>query len=518
MGKTIDIKLSSRYDGKGVESAKRQLNDFANVFPKIGEAVGGAHSNLANFVKEFFVGGVWGAAAELVGFAIKTVREFWKSSEEAAKKAAEEERKAFDGRVKAVGEYQAAIEKCHSASVAAADARLKRLTAEIDAVNDLRKAELELERERLRAAGDTTGASEIDGRLAALDADAAAEKMAAEMEAAERRIAAARRKSEDMPLAEAAAKSAAEQAAAAYEAAARAVRAKAEKSALGDAYFVGTVAGGHMAFKAATDEQRRAAGDAAVAEWEKSEDHGRLAESKKSAEAAFKSAAEARRKAEDELAAAESHLTNLETKAEALLVRTEAKAEKAKNDAAEAARKTADETRAAEVKAAQDAARERERLDRELHQRRMADLRAEIDEQTKGANGLRAAAAVAQSEFDRAFAMYRDPARAAAEIAEEKDWREDLDRLHRDARRYGGKWRIAELSRLMAAGDTQGAADTLAAWRKSSRFTPEVEAMVRASAAETAKTTAEDELRKIEANTAGLAEKLDELLAMKEGA
>lgn len=514
MGKTIDIKLSSRYDGKGIESAKRQLNDFANVFPKIGEAVGGAHSNLANFVKEFFVGGVWGAAAELVGFAIKTVREFWKSSEEAAKKAAEEERKAFDGRVKAAGEYQAAIEKCHSASVAAADARLKQLTAEIDAVNDLRKAELELERERLRAAGDTAGASEIDGRLAALDADAAAEKMAAEMEAAERRIAAARRKSEDMPLAEAAAKSAAEQAAAAYEAAARAVRAKAEKSALGDAYFVGTVAGGHMAYQAATDEQRRAAGDAAVAEWEKSEDHGRLAESKKSAEAAFKSAVEARRKAEDELAAAESHLANLETKAEALLVRTEAKAEKAKNDAADAARKTADETRAAEVKAAQDAARERERLDREIHQKRMADLRAEIAEQ---ANGLRAAAAAAQGEFDRAFAMYRDPARAAAEIAEEKDWREDLDRLHRDAGRYGGKWRIDELSRLMAAGDTQGAADALAAWRKSSRFTPEVEAMVRASAAETAKTTAEDELRKIESNTAGLAEKLDELLVMKGG-
>ena len=42
--------------------------------------------------------------------------------------------------------------------------------------------------------------------------------------------------------------------------------------------------------------------------------------------------------------------------------------------------------------------------------------------------------------------------------------------------------------------------------------------MVRASAAERAKTTAEDELRKIEANTAGLAEKLESLLAMKEGA
>ena len=69
----------------------------------------------------------------------------------------------------------------------------------------------------------------------------------------------------------------------------------------------------------------------------------------------------------------------------------------------------------------------------------------------------------------------------------------------------------------MASGDTEGQTAALAEWRKSRGFTPEVEAMVRASAAERAKTTAEDELRKIEANTAGLAEKLESLLAMKEG-
>ena len=39
--------------------------------------------------------------------------------------------------------------------------------------------------------------------------------------------------------------------------------------------------------------------------------------------------------------------------------------------------------------------------------------------------------------------------------------------------------------------------------------------MVRASAAENAKTTVEDELRKIETNTAGLASKLEELISMK---
>ena len=61
-----------------------------------------------------------------------------------------------------------------------------------------------------------------------------------------------------------------------------------------------------------------------------------------------------------------------------------------------------------------------------------------------------------------------------------------VPKVHRDARGYGGKWRIDELSRLMSAGDTQGVSDTLAGWRKSRGFTPQVEAMVRASAAENA--------------------------------
>ena len=121
----------------------------------------------------------------------------------------------------------------------------------------------------------------------------------------------------------------------------------------------------------------------------------------------------------------------------------------------------------------------------------------------------------AQAEFDRAFAMYRDRDLAERTIAEERDYAADLKRLQRDARRYGGAWRIDELAGLMSAGDTQGVQARLEQWRKSRSFSPEVEAMVRATAADRTRTTAEDELRKIEANTAGLADKLDELLAMK---
>ena len=172
----------------------------------------------------------------------------------------------------------------------------------------------------------------------------------------------------------------------------------------------------------------------------------------------------------------------------------------------------------AEKKAAQAAAKERERLEKELHAQRMADLRAEIAAQKDAASGLKARAAAAQSEFDKAFALFRSPEAAANQRAEEESYRADLNRLHKSARRYGGQWRIDELSALMAAGDTQGVSDTLAGWRRSRSFTPEVEAMVRASAAERTKTTTEDELRKIENNTAQLATKLDELLQVKGGA
>lgn len=183
--------------------------------------------------------------------------------------------------------------------------------------------------------------------------------------------------------------------------------------------------------------------------------------------------------------------------------------------AEENAKKAEDERKKAGEAAAKALADAMRKHEDELHKQRMDDIRDEIDRAHNSATQKRSIAEAAQSEFDRAFAMYRDPTRAAEQIGEERAYAADLNRLHRDANRYGGKWRIDELSSLMSAGDTQGVASALEGWRKSSKFTPEVEAMVRASAAERTKTTAEDELRKIESNTAGLAAKLDELISMK---
>lgn len=81
--------------------------------------------------------------------------------------------------------------------------------------------------------------------------------------------------------------------------------------------------------------------------------------------------------------------------------------------------------------------------------------------------------------------------------------------------RYGGKGKIDEYAALMRAGDEEGMQERLTQWRKSSKFTPQVEQMVKAAAADQNRNAAEKSLANIEKNTADLAKKIDELLSLK---
>ena len=220
---------------------------------------------------------------------------------------------------------------------------------------------------------------------------------------------------------------------------------------------------------------------------------------------------------EDELAQTliETRKVKEETAAVEAEEKREEEAKKAAEKIAEEQKKKAEDQKRDELKQIEEIKRERIKAEQELHKLKVDNLKDEIDKQKSAADSQKSVASAAQTEFDRAFAMYRSPEQAAAQIAEERDYAADYKQLQKDASRYGGKWRIDELSRLMAAGDTQGQAAKLEEWRKSSRFTPEVEAMVRAAAADKTRTTAEDELRQINANTKGLSQKLDELLKMK---
>lgn len=512
MKKNIVIHLQTKSDPSGVVKMSGYMKGLGEIAGKVGEAFGGATTYLGQFVKNLAFGGIWQAGAAALGYLVKKVVEFATEAERAEKKAAEAARKANDERVKAVNEYAAALDKVAKAREASVSSGLKLLHDEIDATRTLTKATLELERAEARKRGDAGRVAAIDREMDAADADADRAKLLSEIDAARSRQRNARSEYRKAEAGLGEARAAVLLADESRKRAVRRARAEGEKEAED-----------WMGF--ATDGARRAAGDRAARKFYGTDEYKGLSDTLKQTKAGvaqFKERLRDAERAEQAAAAAERNLRNrlaaLDARQEAKRVNAEADAaEKAAQARAAADEKAAQAAAAAEKKAAQDAARERERLDRELHQRRMADLRAEIAEQSKAAAPLRAAAAAARGEFARAFAMFRDPKRAADEIGEEKAYAADLDRLHAEAGRYGGKWRIDELARLMAAGDADGQTAALAEWRKSARFSPQVEAMVRASAAERAKTTAEDELRKIEANTAGLAEKLDELIGMKGG-
>ena len=486
-GGLVNIILKSISRGSGwkeqVDNAKelrQQVGDLSQATKKFGTifgAIGGvAGSAIANILK----GGIWQAAADGVRLLYDWVGKLWNKIEEADKELAAAQQRVVDAQVKQLNVLADVHRKAAEERRKAIDEATKQYTAELDAVHNLTRATLELERARARKRGDNAGAVALDEQIAHEDAANARAKLeralldaeSRKKESAKNYNQAVERGNEAKKLKESLQ----------YDLTAETnaeVRKNLRKNIARSIIF------GEKSDADAAKE--KANYDKAVAE---------IANARK-ALAAF----DIREQAKLENAEAEAR---------------EKEAEEVKKFEAEKKRlekSIADEQRKLQL----EAAKERERLDREAHQKRMEDLRKEIAAQKESASVLTSRASAAQSEFDKAFAMYRDPSRAAAEIGEEKDYQNDLDRLHRDARRYGGKWRIDELSRLMSAGDTQGVTDTLKDWRKSRNFTPEVEAMVRASAAENAKTSTLDELRKIEAHTAGLDKKLDELLSMKGG-
>lgn len=505
---------------KPPDDAARGFGRLADVAKGAARGIGGAFSGVFEMIMQ---GGVWGAATMAVTTAFKWA---WGRIREAAEREAKRTERAWKDGLASIREGAEEIDKAFASSISAADKSISRFDAMTNSVKELTKAEIELAKQRAIA----NGMSREDASRAAADLSAQVDE-----EAEENRlrhlIETERKRVDEAEAAEAATVELKLEATKKKEAADAEYQRKRDeyvrKNAATMGYIMNGMGTGVTAYALSENEvaENRAR---AARDFEESDEGGALRGKVKEAADQLKSIATdekalaAADDARNKIALAENALAALDAKRAARLdaARNDERdaAEKAAKERADAEARAYETARAAEVRAAQDAARERERLDRELHRKRMDDLRTEIAEQSKAAAPLRAAASAAQGAFDRAFAMYRDPSRAAAEIGEEKAYARDLDRLHEDARRYGGSWRIAELSRLMASGDTEGQTAALAEWRKSSRFTPEVEAMVRASAAERAKTTAEDELRKIEANTAGLAEKLESLLAMKEGA
>ena len=516
---------------KQIEEAWRRAMSQAGAGAKTGfgkiesvargalKGIGGAFGKIGVM---FLQGSVWGAVGMAVEKAFSWV---WSKITEDAERAAKRSERAFNESLTSIKDGATAIDKAFDTAMSGIDKAISRFDAMTNSVKELTKAEIELAKQHAIANGMDPAAAQAAASDLSAQVDYEAERARLEkvIELEQKRIAAA--KDAEKKTAEVVAKATADKAAAEADLQKKRdeyVARNAQKERAG--MMMQSTVGAFWVPGVTAEEARKSREDAAL-DFAESEEGKKAADKVKQ----LKDILDGIKTDEKAIAAAEdaqAKITQAQTALDALDARHAArelavqneiadKVKQKRKEQAEADKKLADERQKVEIAAAQAAAKERERLDREAHQKRMEDLRKEIAAQKEAASVLTSRASAAQSEFDKAFAMYRDPSRAAAEIGEEKDYRNDLEQLHKDARRYGGKWRIDELSRLMSAGDTQGVSDTLAEWRKSRGFSPQVEAMVRASAAEQAKNSLEDTVKQIEQNTADLAAKLDELLQVK---
>ena len=160
-----------------------------------------------------------------------------------------------------------------------------------------------------------------------------------------------------------------------------------------------------------------------------------------------------------------------------------------------------------EIEAAKAAQKKKERDEKEAA-RKEAARKEKVDILTSARDSF-------ADQFNAAFDLWRDPEAAASAVEADKKRGEDMKRFRKEVNRYGGKGKIDEYARLMREGDEEGMQERLTQWRKSSKFTPQVEQMVKAAAADQNKNAAEKSLANIEKDVSGLTKKIDELLSLK---
>lgn len=414
--------------------------------------------------------GIFGGITLLVA-GVKKLASMFKETEEAAKKATEEEIKLN----KAALEAGKSIQAAYADAAKSIDEWGKNRKNEISLTKDAERAELELAAARAKAAGDVKKSEELS--LKAKNAEIEKSRMlgATDLDIAQKK----------------------------YEAA--------KKTALGLQQYdrQGKLAtnNGDFTFNAAGWEKQRRAWNGRIAAL-----RNRLEDAQAGLVQQYSAGAFVQQDGNvGELEAQLKEAKEGKTK----FLEQMAKAKKAAELIAEAKRnldaeKTSQKTEAVKVetKALVESVKSAED---ERHRLAMANIKKEADERTRLEKGLSSA----KSRFEREFALYKSADKGASAIEAEKADEEARKKLQKDAARYGGKWRIDELSRLYAAGDEEGVKNRLAEWRKSSRFTPEVESMVRAAAAGENVKTMEDRVAEIAENTKGLAAKVEELLSMK---
>ena len=460
---------------------------LSTIFGGLGASIGGAVNMLLH-------GGVWGAAAEGVKMVIGAVQK-WRAE---AALAAEANAKAFaevQEKAKAAAEQ---MKSAYQKSNEAIDTAAKKKKEDIELTNKQTKAELELAAAKAKAAGKDKEAAALESKAGAVDANGKKQSAAVDVNAAQQKLDAAKKAASGLPGWKNNGKD--------FEFDPRAWEKERRRrngeiqnlenklnpktisqednisSAKG---FWGTVKA-IFGLNAYSSEARKKANTQTPQDPTYRKDlENELAASRKSFDT-FKVQMRAAKQAAENIADAERTLTQARKAEQIAIVENQKSIVIAKSTAAKASK--------------------------EEQLKNLRDRRSALGTQTSARN---AEVSKWQSEFNTAFDLWRDPEAAASAVEADKKRGEDMKRFRKEVNRYGGKGKIDEYARLMREGDEEGMQERLTQWRKSLKFTPQVEQMVKAAAADQNRNAAEKSLANIEKDVSGLTKKIEELLSLK---
>ena len=440
------------------------ISRLSTIFGGLGASIGGAVNMLLH-------GGVWGAAAEGVKTVIGAIQK-WRAE---AALAAEENAKAFSKVQEKAKEEADQMKSSYQKSNELIDAAAKKKIEDIELTKKQTKAELELAAAKARAAGRVKEAESLERQASGEDAKAAKESAKVTVEASQKKLDAAKKQARGMP---------------------------------------GWENGQDFKFDAREWERQRRARNGRMMylrQQIKDAENGNIYNFANAANPGFvekpkKSIDELKKELETEKQAKEAFIVQMKTARQAAqniadAERVLTQARKEEKVAIVESQKSIFIGRTEAIKASKE-----------------EQLKALQDRQSKVSApraGLTSEVSRWQGEFAQAFDLWRDPEAAQQAVDADRKRGEDMKAFRKAVNRYGGKGKIDEYARLMREGDEEGMQDRLTQWRKSSKFTPQVEQMVKAAAADQNRNAAEKSLAAIEKNTGDLAKKIDELLSLK---
>ena len=443
----------------------QSLTVMSSKLGAVGAAIGGVVGNLVK-------GSLWGAATAAIMGVVEAVKK-WRAE---AALAAEENAKAFAKVQEKAKEAADQMKSAYQKSNELIDAAAKKKFEDIELTKKQTKAELELAAAKAKAAGKESEAAALSRKAAGEDTKATKESAKITVDAAKKKLDAAKKQALGLPGWENNGQD--------FKFDAREWE-KQRRARNGRMMYL------RQQIKDAENQNIEAAAHAQDKGGNKKEfsDIGDLKkelEDEKKAKESFIVQMKTARQAAENIADAERVLTQARKEEKVAIVENQKSIFIGRTEAIKASKEE-------QLKAIQD------------KQSKISAPRA----------GLTSEVSRWQGEFNAAFDLWRDPEAAQQAVDADKKRGEDMKAFRKAVNRYGGKGKIDEYARLMREGDEEGMQDRLTQWRKSSKFTPQVEQMVKAAAADQNRNAAEKSLANIDKNTADLAKKFDEILRVK---